>query len=247
MGEQSDSVLNVGAPGLEALDRIELLDRAGLERRLGAVLPAPLLLVTFHPETRGGDHAAAAADIVVRAALNVPDTHLLVTRANADAGGRAINGRLSAYAVAQADRVTLVASLGQQGYPSALTVADAVIGNSSSGMIEAPAVGTPTVNIGGRQDGRLRAPSVLDCPLEEAARSRKRSGVRWVPRCRPAPPGARTPMARRGRSGAELPMRWQARPRYPAGASRSTTWTYRNPCPLSHPKPMNSEPRPPSL
>ena len=169
MGEAPERVLNVGAPGLEALDRLDLLDRPGLEQALECQLPAPLLLLTFHPETRGKDDPAYAVDCVVRAALEIPDTHLLVTLANADTGGRAINARLDAHAATHGDRMTLVASLGQQRYLSALTLADAIVGNSSSGLIEAPATGTPTVNIGGRQDGRLRAPSIIDCPLDTAA------------------------------------------------------------------------------
>lgn len=168
LGEAPERVLNVGAPGLEAFTRLELLDRAGLEQALGCPLPSPLLLMTFHPETRGGGDAAAAVETVVRAALAVPGAHLLVTRANADAGGRAINARLDALAAAEG-RMTVVASLGQQRYLSALVAADVVVGNSSSGLIEAPAAGTPTVNIGGRQDGRLRAPSVIDSPLDPAA------------------------------------------------------------------------------
>lgn len=169
LGERPGSVLNVGAPGLEAMQRLDLLDRLALEQSLGRALPAPLLLMTFHPETRGGGDAAEAVGQVVEAALQVPDAHLLITRANADAGGRAINAALDRLAASQPDRITLVASLGQQRYFSALAIADAVVGNSSSGLIEAPSAGTPSVNIGGRQDGRLRAPSVIDCPLEPAA------------------------------------------------------------------------------
>lgn len=169
MGEAPDRALNVGAPGLEALDRLDLLDRPSLESALGRSLPAPLLLLTFHPETRGEGDQAKAVDCVIRAALDIPDAHILITRANADAGGRAINAQLETLAANHEDRMTLVTSLGQQRYLSALTLADVVVGNSSSGLIEAPAAGTPTVNIGGRQDGRLRAPSVIDCPLEPAA------------------------------------------------------------------------------
>ena len=145
------------------------LDRACLEQSIGRALPVPLLLVTFHPETRGGDDALASIDCVIGAALKVEGAHLLVTRANADAGGRAINSHLDALAAQHATRISVVASLGQQRYLSALSLADAVVGNSSSGLIEAPAAGTPTVNVGGRQDGRLRAPSVIDCLLEPSA------------------------------------------------------------------------------
>ncbi len=93
----------------------------------------------------------------------------MFTKANADAGGRAINARLERYVADHPDRAVLVASLGHEYYLAALKQAAVVIGNTSSGLIEAPAAGAPTVNIGIRQDGRLRSQSVIDCPEERGA------------------------------------------------------------------------------
>ncbi len=92
-----------------------------------------------------------------------PEASVLFTKANNDAGGRAINTAIDDYAADRAERVDAVTSLGQVRYLSAMKAASVVIGNSSSGIIEAPAAGVPTVNIGDRQKGRLRAPSVIDC------------------------------------------------------------------------------------
>ena len=92
-----------------------------------------------------------------------PKSHLIMTKSNADVGGRAINATIDDYASARQGRVLAVSSLGQQRYLSVMAQVDAVVGNSSSGIIEAPAMGKPTVNIGPRQQGRVRAPSVIDC------------------------------------------------------------------------------------
>jgi UDP-N-acetylglucosamine 2-epimerase len=97
-----------------------------------------------------------------------PEFQVLLTYANADAGGQAINAVLKDYAARGTDgRVTVTPSLGSRLYLSAVTHAAAVIGNSSSGLIEAPAVGTPTINIGPRQKGRPRAATVIDCGESE--------------------------------------------------------------------------------
>jgi UDP-N-acetylglucosamine 2-epimerase (non-hydrolysing) len=99
----------------------------------------------------------------------VTDRPLLVTHPNADAGGDAIRSALAAFADARPGQVRLVPSLGARGYLAALTACDAVVGNSSSGVIEAPAAGTPSVNVGLRQEGRLKPASVIDCPLDPGA------------------------------------------------------------------------------
>lgn len=163
MGEQPDRVFTVGAPALDNFLRLELPDRAGLARRLGIALDRALFLITYHPATLAGDHPLAALEELLAAFGRFPNAALLFTKANADAGGRAINERLEAYVAGQAERAVLVASIGQEFYLAALREAAVVIGNSSSGIIEAPAAGTPTVNLGIRQKGRARAASVIDC------------------------------------------------------------------------------------
>lgn len=163
LGEHPDRVFTVGAPGLDNVTRLSLLTRQELETALGWTFGARNLLVTYHPVTLG----ELDPEIAMRAlfdALDVfPDVKLIMTAPNADAGGRAMRKLLEAYAAERTDRVLLVTSLGQLKYLSVMRLVDAVVGNSSSGIIEAPVFRTPTVNIGSRQDGRLRAKSIIDC------------------------------------------------------------------------------------
>ena len=163
MGEAPERVFTVGAPGLDHLVRRGLPDRAAVAARVGHPLDRPLFLVTYHPATLGEADPAVDLEELLAALDRFTDAVIVFTKANADAGGRAINARLEAYVTANAGRAVLVASLGSEFYFAALKEAAVVIGNSSSGLIEAPAAGTPTVNIGIRQDGRPRSASVIDC------------------------------------------------------------------------------------
>ena len=169
LGEQPDRVHHVGAPGLDNIDNLDLLDLGSLEELLGFRLGAGYFLVTYHPVTlRSGDPAAPAREML--AALDAfPERNILFTGVNADPGHDAIAGAIGDYARANPERALVRASLCETAYLSAMKHAAAVIGNSSSGVIEAPALRTPTVNIGDRQKGRLSAPSVIDC--EETAAS----------------------------------------------------------------------------
>lgn len=171
MGEDPARVFNVGAPGLEYIRRAKPLTRVELEGLLGFSLKPPLAAVTVHPLTLSASKGDGAVDAVL-AALDRMGLRAVLTYANADAGGRAINARLKRYAARHPERATAVASLGQRGYVSLLAAADVVVGNSSSGLIEVPALRRPTVNVGDRQKGRLRAPSVIDCAPSPAAVSR---------------------------------------------------------------------------
>jgi UDP-hydrolysing UDP-N-acetyl-D-glucosamine 2-epimerase len=163
MGEDPARVHVVGAPGLDHFTRTPLPSRAELLGSIGLDAAKPFLLVTYHPATRGDAGPLEAVQQLMNALDRFPDHQLLITLANADAGGRAINAALETYAAARGPRAALVASLGTARYLSAVTHASALVGNSSSALIEAPAAGTPTVNIGPRQQGRLRAASVVDC------------------------------------------------------------------------------------
>lgn len=169
MGEHPDRVFLVGAPGLDHLKRSPLLDRDALEAALGVPLRTPTLLVTYHPVTLDAGDPAEPLRELFAALDRLPDSLVLFTKANADTHGRALNALIDAYAAERPERVRAFASLGQTRYLSALHHADAVVGNSSSGLIEAPAAGVPTVNIGDRQGGRLRGASVLDCAPERDA------------------------------------------------------------------------------
>lgn len=165
MGEPASTVRVVGAPGLDNLHREDLPSRAELEARLGLPLTPPLLLVTLHPSTLGGD-ARAEGDALV-AALDAVDATCVISLPNADPGQEALR-RLLERAGARPRR-TAVPALGERAYWGLLKLADAMAGNSSSGLIEAPAVGLPVVNVGDRQKGRLRGANVIDVSSEPAA------------------------------------------------------------------------------
>lgn len=169
MGEDPSRVFNVGAPGLDPLTEEDMADPQDILAELGVRgAGGPLFLVTYHPVTLAGEAGEAAAQLL--GALDVfPDARIIFTGTNADTAGEEIARLIEAYAVRHAPRTVCVQSLGRRRYGTVLRAADAVIGNSSSGIIEAPAVGTPTVNIGPRQQGRLRAPCVIDCDAESGA------------------------------------------------------------------------------
>jgi UDP-hydrolysing UDP-N-acetyl-D-glucosamine 2-epimerase len=163
MGEHPSRVHLVGAPGLDHFTRTPLPSRDELLTSVGLNPAKPFLLVTYHPATRGEASPIDAVQQLLSALDRLGEYQLLITKANADAGGRTINAELERYAASRTARVAVVASLGTARYLAAVTHAAALVGNSSSALIEAPAVGTPTVNIGPRQQGRLRAATVVDC------------------------------------------------------------------------------------
>lgn len=163
MGEARSRVFTVGAPGLDHLTRTPLLDRGALTAALGFDLAPPLLLVTYHPATLAEGDPAAPVYAMLAALDARPGARVVFTGVNADPGHDRIAAAVHAYVAARAERTLLVESLGTQRYLSLLRAADAVLGNSSSGIIEAPALGTPTVDIGPRQRGRLKARSVTSC------------------------------------------------------------------------------------
>ena len=170
MGEQPGRVFTVGAIGLDQFQRLTLPDRAQLIAELGLASADPFLLATYHAATRSERDPVDDVRAMLAAIDRFPDLQLVLTRANADPGGHAINAALTDYVERRRDRrAVLASSLGSRLYLAAITHAVAVIGNSSSGLIEAPAVGTPTINIGPRQQGRPRAASVIDCDESEAA------------------------------------------------------------------------------
>ena len=169
LGESPDRVFTVGALGVENAMHMELLGLAGLEKQLDFSLSPGFFLVTYHPVTTANVAPAVSVQALLAALNDFPDEKLLITFPNADALGGQIIPVLEAYAAANPERVLLVRSLGQLRYLSALQHAKLAIGNSSSGIIEAPSLGTPTVNIGDRQKGRVQADSVINCAEEHAA------------------------------------------------------------------------------
>ena len=168
LGEDPERVFNVGAPGLDHVRRTPRLDRDEVEAFLGLSLDAPIFVITYHPATLSDRSATESLDELFAALLRFPDARLVFTKSNADTGGRAINQAIDAFVQAHPDRARAFAAMGLPRYLSTLARADVVVGNSSSGLTEAPAVGVPTVNVGDRQKGRLRAASVIDCGESEA-------------------------------------------------------------------------------
>lgn len=162
LGEEPQRVFNYGDVGVENIRAMDFLTKEELEKSIGFSLGSPYACVTFHPPTMEGAGAAAQIREVLEALEAFPDMKFILTKANADAGGREINAVMDAYTKRHANWRCFY-SLGTRRYLSALKYSDMVIGNSSSGIVEAPSLHIPTVNIGSRQDGRLQAESILNC------------------------------------------------------------------------------------
>lgn len=169
MGEQPAFVFNVGAPGLDFAATAPRISRQELFAALGINGPERFLLVTLHPTTAQPEADAANVNAMLSALSEIEDRSLIFTGVNADPGYRAIDDAIRAFVASRPGQAHVFASLGSERYWVALRLADAVVGNSSSGILEAPAVGVPSINIGDRQQGRLRAASIIDCPADSAA------------------------------------------------------------------------------
>ena len=161
-GEQPDSVHVVGGLGVDALANVHRLPRHELEAELGIRLGDPLFLVTYHPVTAAAHDTKSEIASLVAALEAFPEATVVFTLPNADPEHEIIAGALEGAAL-EHDRWHLFSSLGTRNYVSLLSEAAVVVGNSSSGLLEAPSLEVPTVNIGPRQDGRLAAQSVLSC------------------------------------------------------------------------------------
>ncbi len=162
MGETPERVFNVGGLGVEAVRRTSLLNRVEVERALGIQLTSPSFLVTYHPVTLDLESSANGFGEVLQAFKAIEGGQFLFTEPNADPGGKSIHQMITDFCVATPN-AHYFKSMGQHLYLSTMAQVDAVVGNSSSGLLEAPAMGVGTVNIGDRQDRRLRASSVIDC------------------------------------------------------------------------------------
>ena len=167
MGEDSNCVHVVGAPGCDNFLRDDLAGREELERHLGIELLRPVIAVTLHPTTLSPANGASEVDAVVRAMRAVEATYV-ITLPNSDPGNNVIRDRFLE-AGRSWPRMVITPALGARHYCSLMRFADALLGNSSSALIEAPFVGTPAVNVGERQQGRLRASNVIDVLAEASA------------------------------------------------------------------------------
>lgn len=163
MGEAPEHVHNVGGLGIDNLLRLQLLERVELEKALDFKFGPRNLLVTFHPVTLEPGASAAQMGELLVALDALPDTHLLFTMPNADTESRQLGEMIQNYVASHSDTAKVWTSLGQLRYLSCLRHVDGVVGNSSSGLTEVPSFHIGTVNVGERQQGRLKAASVIDC------------------------------------------------------------------------------------
>jgi UDP-hydrolysing UDP-N-acetyl-D-glucosamine 2-epimerase len=163
LGEDPARVFTVGALGLEGVFHTPPMSRDALERSLGFPLGETTFLVTYHPATLGQIEPAQAVDELIAALDRFDNATIIFTGVNADPGHDAIAKRIGDYVARRPGPTHYVESLGQPRYLALMRASAVVVGNSSSGIVEAPALKVPTVNLGDRQKGRLRAPSVIDC------------------------------------------------------------------------------------
>ena len=168
-GEQPDAVHVVGALGVDQLSGTPLKNREQLEQHLALELRDPLFLVTYHPVTSGQSDALAEVSELVAALEGIPEAAVVITTPNADPDHQVIVDVLRGAANRHSGRWLFSESLGQINYWSVMALATAVVGNSSSGILEAPSFPTATINIGPRQDGRIFAESVVSCSATEAS------------------------------------------------------------------------------
>lgn len=168
MGEDPSRVFLTGGLGVDTIRKMKLLDRAALESALGFGLGKKSLLVTFHPVTLEHGTAVKQMAELLQALDTLQDTHFILTMPNADTGGRELIRMIESF-VSTRPHAKAYLSLGQLRYLSCMAQVDGVVGNSSSGLAEAPSFRLGTVNVGNRQRGRLKAASVIDCEPTSAS------------------------------------------------------------------------------
>ena len=164
MGEDPARVFNSGAPGIDNIKNLNLLTKKILEKELNWKLTSKSALFTYHPVTLKNNNISNDLEAIL-SILEKFDFNILFTYANADSGGRFINQKIEEFCKIQPAKYKVVKSLGQVKYLSAMKYVDLLIGNTSSGIIEAASFKKPVVNIGDRQKGRLRGENVIDCNL----------------------------------------------------------------------------------
>lgn len=162
LGESPDRVFNTGAIGIDNLKQIPLLSKEKLESDLGFIFKSKTILATYHPTTLEKEVNETHITNLLLALENIPGLSILFTMPNADAGGRLIMQKIKDFEKKNPNTVKAITNLGQTRYLSALQYVELVAGNSSSGIIEVPYFRIPTVNIGARQNGRLKPSSVID-------------------------------------------------------------------------------------
>lgn len=179
MGENPSHVFNVGSLALDSIKKLQLYTKSEFELFIGEQIKPSSMLITFHPETRSHDFGLSKLESLIQCLSSKTFTNwtILLTGTNNDHGSRPIRERLEEWRKTD-KRIIFKESLGQKGYYSAIALSQLVVGNSSSGILEVPHFKKPTINIGSRQNGRARVPSIIDvtgensndiyCKIEEA-------------------------------------------------------------------------------
>ena len=162
LGEQPDKVFHVGGLGIDNINKLKLLSKADFENTINFELGEKNILITFHPVTLEKSTSGMQFQALLDSISELKNTKIIFTKANADTNGRVINTMIDDY-VAKHDNTIAFKSMGQLNYLSALQFIDAVVGNSSSGLIEAPSFKIGTIDIGDRQKGRIKTDSVISC------------------------------------------------------------------------------------
>jgi GDP/UDP-N,N'-diacetylbacillosamine 2-epimerase (hydrolysing) len=167
LGEDPSRVFNVGAIGIENIKTMNLLTKEELENSINFKFGEKTVLVTYHPVTLENNTSESQFADVLDALNQLKDLKIIFTKTNSDTDGRIINNMIDDYVIKNSERAISFTSMGSKRYLSAMKYVDAVIGNSSSGIIEAPYFKVPTVNIGDRQKGRMQAESIIHCKNEK--------------------------------------------------------------------------------
>ncbi len=167
LGEEPERVFNVGAIGIESIKQLKLLSKNELEKSIKFNLDKKTALITFHPVTLENNTSEQQFQELLNALDNYKDLKIIFTKANSDTNGRIINIMIDEYVNSNKDRTIAFTSMGQLRYLSAMKYVDLVIGNSSSGIIEAPSFNIPTINIGDRQKGRIQGETIINCKPTE--------------------------------------------------------------------------------
>jgi len=162
LGEHPNRVFNIGGMGIENIKRLKLLNKKEFEKSINFKLNKKNIIVTFHPVTLEHSTAKKQFRELLKAIDELTDTHIIFTKANSDTDGRVINNMIDKYVSKNVDKSISFTSLGQLRYLSALQYVDAMVGNSSSGITEAPSFKIATINIGDRQKGRIMAKSIIN-------------------------------------------------------------------------------------
>lgn len=163
LGENPNKVFNVGGLGVDNIKKLELLSKNEFEKSIDFKLSKKNILITFHPVTLEDQPAKEQFQVLLDVVDELKETKIIFTKANSDTDGRAINQMIDSYVRNNSDKSIAFASMGQLKFLSALQFIDALVGNSSSGLLEAPSFNIGTINIGDRQKGRIKAKSVIDC------------------------------------------------------------------------------------